>query len=215
MIRKVIRNIKVLLSDFKVKVLFKGVRKLKKPALPENSDSKVLIHIGCGELNDKRYINIDTRVMPHVHFIGTVFDVDKFFRKDYADLIYLCHVLEHVSHKKLDKTLKKLYSRIKPGGILRISVPDFDAISKIYQKESSVESIVTPLMGGQGYQENYHCSVFNKDYLTKLLNEAGFEEVRQWDASRASYHAFDDWSKRKYIYNNKEWIISLNLEAVK
>ena len=110
----------------------KVFRSFKKCPLPKNSDGLILIHIGCGELNNKRYINVDTRPGWHIHFVESIENCQKLFPENYADLIYACHVLEHVSHLKLIKTLQGLFKCLKKGGVLRLSVPDFDVLVKIY-----------------------------------------------------------------------------------
>lgn len=85
----------------------------------------------------------------------------------------------------------------------------------MYQERNSIADIIAPLMGGQGYPGNFHCSVFNEDYLKNLLLRGGFKEVRKWNPESVSYHNFNDWSRRKFPLYGKEWSISLNLEAIK
>lgn len=197
-------------------ILFKiggPLRTLRKRPLP--SQKQVLIHIGCGEFNDPRYINIDSRPGWHIHHVATIQDCTKLFPENHADLIYACHVLEHVSHLKISETIRGLYHCLKKGGILRLSVPNFDTVVEIYQEKKVIEDIVAPLMGGQGYPENFHYAVFNEKYLEKLLRDSGFKEVRSWEAKKAAHHDFDDWSGRKINLYGREWPISLNLEAVK
>lgn len=191
------------------------IRQYKNPPLPENFDGLVLVHIGCGEFSDPRYINVDARAMPHVHYVSQTLNLDEFPYSS-VDLIYACHVLEHVPHGKLEKTLCNWSDRLKPGGVLRISVPDFDHIVAIYKDQgNSIEAINEPLMGGQGYETNFHTSVFNQVFLKDLLLKCGFTIIRQWEPNKVPYHNFDDWSGRKYILGNEEYLISLNLEAVK
>lgn len=191
------------------------VRIVKFPPLPKNPDGKVLVHIGCGELNDSRYINIDARSMPHVHHVTQSLELSQFDSSS-VDLIYSCHVLEHLSYRNLSSTISNWFSRLKPGGILRISVPSFDAIIEIYSDQGkSIDAIKLPLLGGQDYDFNYHNSIFNYSCLTELLRRCGFTNIRQWDPKSASYYNFDDWAGKKFIVGGKEYQISLNLEAVK
>lgn len=193
----------------------RSIRRVSRPSLPRNPDGKVLIHIGCGDQNDSRYINVDTRPLPHVHHVGSVFDIDRIFPAGQADLIYMCHVLEHVSHRQLPAVLRKLHRCLKRGGVLRLSVPDFDRLTAIYREEGRIEAIIKPLMGGQENESYFHRSLFTGEYLTALLRAAGFVDIRRWQATDASYHDFDDWSRRKHRFQDKEWFVSLNLEARK
>lgn len=191
------------------------VKAIKSPSFPKNSDGKVLVHIGCGELNDPRYINIDARSMPHVHYVSQSLKLDQFSHGS-VDLIYACHVLEHVSHRNIILTISNWRNCLKKDGILRLSVPDFDAIVKIYRDEKeNIDAIKLPLMGGQEYAFNFHFAIFNQAYLNQLLKCCGFSIIRTWDPKTALYYNFDDWANRPFVVGNKEYKISLNLEAVK
>ena len=192
----------------------RSARTFHQPQIPCNSDGKVLIHIGCGEFNDPRFINVDKRKMGHVHIIGSVEDLSP-IPGNYADLIYMSHILEHISHRKVLGVLIELRERLKDNGLLRIAVPDFDKIVQVYQEIGSIELIAPPLMGGQGYPENYHASIFDQEYLSRLLIEAGFKIVRTWQPDSAEFHSFNDWSKKAMVISGKEYFLSLNLEAIK
>jgi len=186
-----------------------------RPQLPENRDGKIMIHLGCGDIASPEFINVDARPGPHIHYICDVRDLS-IFTDDYADLVYACHVLEHIRHRALRKTLWEWRRIIKPGGVLRLSVPDFDKIVHIYESsDHDINSILGPLMGGQGYRYNIHCSVFNHNYLTDRLKEVGFSEVRKWDPNSVEYHDFQDWANSDILRNERAFPISLNLEAVK
>lgn len=188
------------------------IRLIRPPKFPRNPDGKVLIHLGCGDQDDKRFINVDMIPFRHVHFVHYVSRLPM-FPDNYADLIYGSHLLEHISYKYTVETLKEWRRVLKNGGVLRLAVPDFDLILKIYGAENnSIEKIEGPLMGGQNYKYNFHMAIFNKAYLTSKLSEAGFKEVRIWDPKTAPYYPFTDWASRE-VYD--KYPLSLNLEAVK
>jgi predicted SAM-dependent methyltransferase len=191
------------------------VRSIRVPPFPKNPDGEIFVHIGCGECNDERFINVDARAMPHVHYVTQNIELAQFSLNS-IDLIYACHILEHVSHRKLAKTLSSWYSHLKAGGVLRISIPDFDKMIEIYNdQEKNIHSIKNPLLGGQEYGFNYHFSIFNKKYIASILIECGFTDIKEWDPATAKYYSFDDWAGIKYVLNKKEYFISLNIEAVK
>lgn len=183
--------------------------------LPIHSDGRVLVHFGCGIYNDPRYINVDARPGWHIHYVDTIENCSRLFPADSVDLVYGCHILEHVSHQKLPAVLRGVQVSLKPGGVFRISVPNFETIASMYREKGRIEDIMEPLMGGQGYPENFHASLFDERFLTKLLLESGFCQVRRWDPRTAPDHAFDDWSGRPFPLYGKNWPISLNLEGVK
>jgi len=204
----------VLARRIKSKVFFVK-RLLVKPQLPQNPEGKIFIHLGCGDIASPEFINIDARPAPHVHYIRDVTDLS-IFSDNYADLVYACHLLEHIQHNNLKKTLWEWRRILKPGGILRLSVPDFDKIVHIYESCScNISSILGPLMGGQGHKYNVHYSVFNHRYLADKLREVGFKEVRQWDPDRVENHDFRDWANSDIVIDGRAFPVSLNLEAIK
>lgn len=185
------------------------------PKFPENNE-KMLVHIGCGDINSPNFINVDARPMEHVHYVTRNIDDLSFFSSKSIDLLYMCHVMEHFDRKKVKKITRECFRVLKKGGVLRISVPDFDQLIHIYfDNEKKLETIIAPLFGGQDYEFNYHYNMFNMESLDKFLKECGFSFVRKWNPDDARYHEFDDWSGRKFCVNNKEYIISLNIEAIK
>jgi predicted SAM-dependent methyltransferase len=190
-----------------------AAKKLHPPDLPVNPDGSMLIYLGCGEINMPGYINVDMLPLPHVHYVSSVSKLPMFSDRS-ADLLYACHVLEHVPRRDVIKTLMEWRRVVKEGGIVRISVPDFDALLAMRESEDGdVNAILDPLMGSQDHQFDFHFSVYTEDSLSRLLKEAGFDQVRQWDADSVGYAKYGDWSSRCVTRNSHRYFISLNLEA--
>jgi len=165
-----------------------------RPKLPNNPDGKILIHLGCGDIASPEFINVDARPAPHLHYVRDARDLS-IFPDGYADLVYASHVLEHMPSPILKNVLWEWRRILKPDGVLRLSVPDFDALLDIYQAcGHDIDSIAARLMGGQDYAENIHYSVFNSKYLSRLLIEVGFRSVRKWDPQKVDHHDFEDWA---------------------
>ena len=202
------RNLKFKLSFFK--------RLLVKPAIPKSSDGKVLVHIGCGKTNSPEFINVDARPLAHVHIVTDDITSLPDFNTGTVDLVYMCHILEHIKRKDLEKVLSEMKRVLKVGGVLRLSVPDLDKLIEVYNASGkNVSSISHQLMGGQDHEYNIHYSVFNHQRLTELLKEVGFKKVVTWDPDNCEYHDFKDRASRKISVGSREYMISLNLEAVK
>ncbi len=184
--------------------------------MPENEDGRVLVHIGCGRINAPGFINIDAVALAHVHIpTDDIADLSCFADRT-VDLVYMCHVLEHVRRPVLGLVLKEIHRILKPGGVLRLSVPDFDRLVDIYQAAGrNIEKISRQLMGGQDDEYNIHYCVFNRPRLSGLLNEAGFPEIREWDPRDCRDHDFKDKADRHLAVDGEKRPISLNLEAVK
>ncbi len=182
---------------------------------PQNQNGKVYIHLGCGEINSKGYINVDGRAFPHIHHISNVTNLSM-FKDSFADLIYASHVLEHLSISNIKVVLEEWKRVLKPGGILRLGVPDFDTIIQIYNENNkNIDLIWRPLLGGQEYKQNFHFAIFNESYLESLLKDSGFSEIRKWVAKEVDHHDFEDWTSIEYKVNETIYPISLNVEAMK
>ena len=164
------------------------------------------IHLGCGHINDPRFLNVDARPFPHVHYVTKSLLMSA-LPEGRAEMIYACHVFEHISHRMQMLVLKRWFALLKPGGELRLSVPDFEKLVDIYQhKPIGFSQIEGVLMGAQDYPENFHHALFTADHLNTLLAKAGFTNIRHWHAKDQ-----DDWPR------DWSWAehLSLNLRAQK
>ena len=116
----------------------------------------VRLHLGCGDVNLQGWINIDARFDPHIHIVSEGLELSE-FSDDSISEIYMCHVLEHFSFEEGFRLIQSFKKKLKNGGILRLSVPDFDSLVEIYKKnKNDLNSIRSSLMGGQNYEFNYH-----------------------------------------------------------
>lgn len=174
------------------------------------------LHVGCGDVNAQGFINVDARPKPHVHIVTTdLFRLDM-VPPDTVDLVYMSHVLEHVGHREVVATLKEMRRILRAGGVLRVSVPDFDRIVDIYRATAGeIAAIEQPLMGGQDYPFNFHYSVFNERHLRSKMLKSGFRSTRAWDPLRCEHHDFEDWASMNINWDGHDFPISLNIEAVK
>jgi predicted SAM-dependent methyltransferase len=128
----------------------------------------------------------------------------------------MCHVLEHVPHTETTSVIRAMRSALKPGGVLRIAVPDFRKIVEIYRANGEdMRSIIGPLMGGQDYVQNFHFAAFDEHSLTHSIKQCGFEQVASWHAGSVAHHDFEDWSNRELEFNGQRFPISLNLQAIR
>lgn len=172
--------------------------------------NKRYLHLGCGDvILPAPFENLDGRELPGVEHIGSVFPLP--FNDKSFDLVYSSHVLEHFHRKDTLDVLIEWVRVLKDDGILRISVPSFEKIIKIYELSDSIESVTGPLMGGQTYETNFHYNVFDEKYLKKLMEGAGLIAIHKWDYRRTSHSNYFDFSQAMTY----EIPISLNLEGRK
>jgi len=141
---------------------------------------EIKLHLGCGKRYIPGFIHIDLVDYPHIDYKTDVSDLSM-FEDNSVDLIYACHVLEHFKRHEVMGVLAEWYRVLKPGGILRVAVPDFEAIVKVYEKYKDMELIMGLLYGGQDYEYNFHYVAFDFKYLEKLLKKVGFKNIHRYD----------------------------------
>jgi predicted SAM-dependent methyltransferase len=174
------------------------------------------LHLGCGNKYIPGFIHIDLMDFEHIDHKRSIDDLS-IFEDSSVDLIYACHVLEHFNRNNVDKVLAEWCRVLKPGGIVRISVPGFEELVKIYQKYGDMKLILGPLVGGQTYLYNFHNLIFDFKFISELLKKAGFREVSRYDWRKTEHVNVDDFSQAYIPHMDKEngMPVSLNVEAVK
>jgi predicted SAM-dependent methyltransferase len=174
------------------------------------------LHLGCGKRYIPGYVHIDAVDYPHIDHVGTI-DHLSFIGDGSVDVIYNCHVLEHFKRRDVSRVLQEWRRVLKSGGTLRISVPDFSAICKIYERTGDLGLVIGPLFGRQDYLYNIHYNVFDFRSLRGCLEEAGFVNVREYDWRKVEHADVDDYSQAYVPHMDKTSgiLVSLNVECEK
>lgn len=94
-----------------------------------------------------------------------------------ADEIRASHVLEHFSHRVTMDVLKEWVRVLKPGGALKVCVPDMEVICHTVAAGIPINA-EGYLMGGHMDSDDHHGAVFTRDKLSAMFCEAGLERVR-------------------------------------
>lgn len=92
------------------------------------------------------------------------------------DEIIMVQTLEHVSWQETTMVLTEIRRVLKPGGMIKIYVPDLKLIARqILENKIDFAVLITWIYGGgQGIPEDFHKAGFTKDYLSMLLRGTGF-----------------------------------------
>lgn len=183
----------------------------------------IKVHLGCGHRVIPGFIHVDLCDMPHIDHKSSI-DRLPFFSDGSADLIYCSHALEYFDRVQACDVLKEWYRVLSPGGRLRLAVPDFEALVKIYQKSGELARVLGPLYGKMsistvdGLQATmYHKTTYDEASLRALLQECGFVKPERWDWRTTEHAGVDDHSQAYFPHMQKDAgiLVSLNLQARK
>jgi predicted SAM-dependent methyltransferase len=178
------------------------------------------LHLGCGPRILPGYIHVDIQRYPHVKYVCDVTkELGKFFEEGSVDEIYACHILEHISRKDIIDTLSHWSRLLRVGGKLRLAVPDFEAVVKLYMRDplNLHESLLGLLYGGQRNKWDYHTMPFDFANLNRLLKEVGFSNIERYHWQDFLPSGYDDYS-RCYLPDGQfetGELMSLNVIATK
>ena len=173
------------------------------------------LHLGCGIRNfGTDWIHIDKADLDHIqHHNVTSLP----FKDNSCDVVYASHLLEYFDRVEVLEVLKEWKRVLKPEGILRVAVPDFEQLSKLYNNGYSLERILGPLYGKWGDPSVYHKTVYDFRSLKTVLFICGFHKVVRYNWRDTEHSQYDDHSQAYLPHMDKEngTLVSLNVEAVK
>lgn len=178
--------------------------------------------LGCGKKIMPGYIHIDLNDFSHINFQSPIDDL-KMFEDNSVDLIYCSHAFEYFDRIQAVNVLKEWNRVLKVGGILRLAVPDFEALAELYVEQRDINKIVGPLYGRWPIASRevfYHKTVWDFTSLSIQLVKSGFDEVKRWDWREVfvgELEGFDDYSRayQPHMDFDKGRLMSLNVECVK
>jgi predicted SAM-dependent methyltransferase len=89
------------------------------------------LNLGCGHHFNKQWVNVDFSktgdgVIGHNLLKGIPFHDDTF------EVVYHSHVLEHFQKDDAKKFVDECYRVLKPGGVIRVVIPDLEEIANHY-----------------------------------------------------------------------------------
>lgn len=176
------------------------------------------LHIGPGKCclpQAQGWVNIDLFSSTQADYYADMTALP--YPRETFEMIYASHVLEHCHRNMVLATLAHWRDLLRPGGTLRLAVPDFAAVSTRYQKTHNLRELIGLLYGGQNHPRNVHTIIFDEIVLKDALTRVGFRIIRHWDWRTSEHAQYDDYSQCFLPHMDKEHgdQLSLNMEATK
>jgi predicted SAM-dependent methyltransferase len=133
--------------------------------------SRRLLNLGCGRRFHPEWENLDyspaaASVCRHDLRDGIPYPDGSF------DVVYHSHVLEHFSKQTAPNFLAECYRVLRPGGVIRVAVPDLETIARIY-----LEALEKVSQGIPGWAKNYEWMVLEMyDQAVRECSLGAFKE---------------------------------------
>lgn len=180
------------------------------------------LHLGCWHRYIPGFVHVDLCDLPHIDYKSSIERLD-FIKSNTADLIYCSHAFEYLDRDQAVVALTEWHRVLKPGGILRLSVPNFESLINIYQKTGDLNKILGPLFGRMVIENSdpkvviYHKTVYDPTSLINLLSKSGFIDSAEWDWRVTEHSHIDDHSQAYFPHMDKAngLKVSLNIQATK
>jgi predicted SAM-dependent methyltransferase len=166
--------------------------------------NEVRLHLGSGELPRPSWVNVDLFGVP----VQLIWNLKRKlpFADGSVDAIFHEHMLEHLPIDCGLGLTAECYRVLKPGGVLRIAVPDVQIYFGYYDRQAIPEARNqrwTPMMNvleefyGQG-----HRIMYDFQTLALLCHAAGFPDVerRQFGQSLLSPCPDHEWRRWDSLY---------------
>ena len=99
-----------------------------KPVLPPG---RVLLNLGCGAHYHADWVNIDVAPSDESVFRHDLLEPLPIDDAS-CDAVYHSHVLEHLHREAAPVFLSECFRVLKPGGVVRVVVPDLETIARLY-----------------------------------------------------------------------------------
>ena len=144
-----------------------------------------MLNLGCGARFHPDWENVD--FVP-VHPSVKPCDVRKGipYEDETFDVVYHSHVLEHFSKQAAPCFFRECFRVLKPGGVIRVAVPDLEGIARLY-----LEALEKASQGVAGWDRNYEWMVLEM-YDQAVREKSGGEYTE--------YFGREPISNRDFVY---------------
>jgi predicted SAM-dependent methyltransferase len=170
----------------------------------------IKLHIG-GKEKREGWMILDALPGPIVDHVGNCNDLS-FLADESCSEIYASHVIEHLGYNgEIQQTLKGFHRVLKPGGRLRVSVPDLEILCRLFLHQALDGAgrfhVMRMMFGGRTTDYDIHYVGLNFEFLGEFIHDTGFHHIRRVP----EFGVFKDASSLRFA----NVAISLNVEAWK
>jgi len=99
------------------------------------------------------------------------------FNDNSVDVIYHSHFLEHLYKEDAEKFLKECYRILKPGGLMRVVVPDLEVVLEMFKDGDKEKILESYFFKPYEYIFSGHKYMYDFAMLKKELDGVVFKEI--------------------------------------
>ncbi len=140
-------------------------------------DDEIKLNVGSGGTEIPGYIGIDHKQGGEAYPL--TYNNGELVADKSVSVLLASHVLEHFSHRDVATVVAEWVRVLKPGGWLKIAVPDLEWIAKNYLSGKKI-NVQGYLMGGQSDGDDFHRCAFDREELLNLLQFSGLVDIQPW-----------------------------------
>jgi predicted SAM-dependent methyltransferase len=142
------------------------------------------LHWGCGPITPYGWVNSDVQARPGVDVVADIRRGLPFPDGEF-DYIVSIHALPEIPYADLNVALGELYRVLRPGGVVRLGLPDMDKAIQAYVTkdidyflipDEHVKSLAGKMIVQLTWYGVSRC-LFTLDFTTELLHRTGFCRV--------------------------------------
>ncbi|MEM7005562.1 MAG: methyltransferase domain-containing protein [Pseudomonadota bacterium] len=145
----------------------------------------VKLHWGCGSKRLPGWLNVDGWATPATDYVLDMRNTLP-LSDNSVEIIFTEHVLEHFHHKDARGILADFHRTLKPGGMLRVIVPDLQIFAQKYiehardfMREHWKHCRNDGEIINSVFYDHFHRTIFDYEMLRHDMVEIGFSDVRQ------------------------------------
>ena len=169
------------------------------------------LHLGCGTNVMKGWLNTDLKAHGHVKYLDASHPFP--IRSNNLDYIFSEHLFEHLSYEEGKFMLRECYRVLKPGGVLRLTMPTLDFLIRLYREpdrslhqryarwsllQFAPQMYTDFINDGQGLPmalvvNNFmhfwgHQMIYDFPSLRTMLGNTGFADIKECSSGISEHH---------------------------
>lgn len=138
------------------------------------------IDFGCGSKPKQGFVGCDVNDSPGIKYVCDCWDIGVYVDECTVEEIYSRHMFEHLSFINGERTLQAWYRILKPGGIIKMEIPDLLYHIKQYLQYHNNRNVLSAVSHRKKVTEFEHA-------IGSLFGWQREADTQMWDIHKSGY----------------------------